>query len=176
MKTRKLNMRLKSIALMMTAVIVLAACNKDETEDMAPAPSPMPADEKNIVETAQSLPQFSILVDAVVKAGLVVPTVRKRLTCNGYGVPSGPTLQTVWVTTDYATGDNCAVDRYEIGGELVVETIDRAMDRLRELRKAVKKRERLGAVLNAFTFAAVAQGQLREAVATYKRLNGGDDQ
>ena len=50
MKTRKLNMRLKSIALMMTAVIVLAACNKDETEDMTPTPSPLPADEKNIVE------------------------------------------------------------------------------------------------------------------------------
>ena len=55
----------------MTAAIILAACNKDETEDMAPAPSPTPLpQEKNIVETAQSLPQFSILVDAVVKAGL----------------------------------------------------------------------------------------------------------
>jgi len=69
MKTQKLNIRLKSIALMMTAVIVLSACNKDETEDMNPTPTPMPQ-EKNIVETAQSLPQFSILVDAVVKAGL----------------------------------------------------------------------------------------------------------
>jgi transforming growth factor-beta-induced protein len=53
-----------------TAAIVLAACNKDETEDMTPTPTPLPQ-EKNIVETAQSLPQFSILVDAVVKAGLV---------------------------------------------------------------------------------------------------------
>ena len=70
MKTRKLNFKLKSIALMMTAVIVLAACDKDETEDMTPTPTPLPQ-EKNIVETAQSLPQFSILVDAVVKAGLV---------------------------------------------------------------------------------------------------------
>ena len=69
MKTQKLNFRLKSIALVMTAAIVLAACNKDETEDMTPGPTPMPQ-EKNIVETAQSLPQFSILVDAVVKAGL----------------------------------------------------------------------------------------------------------
>lgn len=70
MKTQKINIRLKSIALMMTAVIVLAACNKDETEDMNPTPTPLPQ-EKNIVETAQSLPQFSTLVDAVVKAGLV---------------------------------------------------------------------------------------------------------
>jgi transforming growth factor-beta-induced protein len=70
MKTRKINFKLKSIALVMTAVIVLAACNKDETEDMTPAPTPLPEVEKNIVETAQSLPQFSILVDAVVKAGL----------------------------------------------------------------------------------------------------------
>ena len=53
MKTRKLNYKLKSIALMMTAVIVLASCNKDETEDMTPAPTPMPQQEKNIVETAQ---------------------------------------------------------------------------------------------------------------------------
>src|SRR5210317_1345948 len=70
MKTQKFNIRLKSIALVMTAAIVLAACKKDETEDMTPAPTPMPQ-EKNIVETAQSLPQFSILVEAVVKAGLV---------------------------------------------------------------------------------------------------------
>lgn len=70
MKTRKINFRLKSIALIMTAAIVLAACNKDETDDMTPTPTPLPQ-EKNIVETAQSLPQFSILVDAVVKAGLV---------------------------------------------------------------------------------------------------------
>jgi len=70
MKTRRINIRLKSIALLVTAAIVLAACNKDETEDMTPTPTPTPQ-EKNIVETAQSLPQFSILVDAVVKAGLV---------------------------------------------------------------------------------------------------------
>ena len=69
MKTQKFNFRLKSIALIMTAAIVLAACDKDETDDMTPTPTPMPQ-EKNIVETAQSLPQFSILVDAVVKAGL----------------------------------------------------------------------------------------------------------
>ncbi|MEE4255976.1 MAG: fasciclin domain-containing protein [Bacteroidales bacterium] len=68
MKTQKFNLRLKSIALIMTAAIVLAACDKDETDDMTPTPVPQ---EKNIVETAQSLPQFSILVDAVVKAGLV---------------------------------------------------------------------------------------------------------
>lgn len=67
MKTRKIKFNLKSIALMMVAVVVLASCKKDETEDMTPTPLPQ---EKNIVETAQSLPQFSILVDAVVKAGL----------------------------------------------------------------------------------------------------------
>ncbi len=69
MKTRKIKFNLKSIALMMVAVVVLASCKKDETEDMTPAPTPIPQ-EMNIVETAQSLPQFSILVDAVVKAGL----------------------------------------------------------------------------------------------------------
>jgi len=67
MKTQKFNFRLKSIALIMTAAIVLAACDKDETDDVTPTPMPQ---EMNIVETAQSLPQFSILVDAVVKAGL----------------------------------------------------------------------------------------------------------
>ena len=70
MKTHNIKFNLKSIALMMVAVVVLASCKKDETEDMTPTPTPMPQ-EKNIVETAQSLPQFSILVDAVVKAGLV---------------------------------------------------------------------------------------------------------
>lgn len=69
MKTPNIKFNLKSIALMMAAVVVLASCKKDETEDMTPAPTPLPQ-EKNIVETAQSLPQFSILVDAVVKAGL----------------------------------------------------------------------------------------------------------
>jgi transforming growth factor-beta-induced protein len=68
MKTRKIKFNLKAIALMMTAVVVLAACKKDDDEDMTPMPVPQ---EMNIVETAQSLPQFSILVDAVVKAGLV---------------------------------------------------------------------------------------------------------
>jgi len=67
MKTRKIKFNLKAIALMMTAVVVLAACKKDDDEVMSPAPMPQ---EKNIVEIAQSLPQFSILVDAVVKAGL----------------------------------------------------------------------------------------------------------
>lgn len=68
MKTRKIKFNLKAIAVMMTAVVVLAACKKDDDEDMTPMPVPQ---EMNIVETAQSLPQFSILVDAVVKAGLV---------------------------------------------------------------------------------------------------------
>ena len=67
MKTLKINFKLKTVVLLMAAVVVLAACKKDETEDMTPAPTPLPQ-EKNIVETAQSLPQFSILVDAVVKA------------------------------------------------------------------------------------------------------------
>ena len=67
MKTRKFKFNLQAIALMMTAVVVLGACKKDDDEDMTPIPVPQ---EKNIVETAQSLPQFSILVDAVVKAGL----------------------------------------------------------------------------------------------------------
>ena len=65
MKTRKNKFNLKSIALMMVALVVLASCNKDEDT----TPTPLPQD-KNIVEVAQSLPQFSILVDAVVKAGL----------------------------------------------------------------------------------------------------------
>ena len=67
MKTRKFKFNLQAIALMMTAVVVLGACKKDDDDDMTPIPVPQ---EKNIVETAQSLPQFSILVDAVVKAGL----------------------------------------------------------------------------------------------------------
>jgi len=69
MKTHTIKFKIKAITLMMAAVVVLAACSKDETDDMSPSPTPLPQ-EKNIVETAQSLPQFSILVDAVVKAGL----------------------------------------------------------------------------------------------------------
>ena len=70
MKTQKLNIRLKSIALVMTAAIVLAACKKDETEDMTPAPLPQ---EKNIVETAQSLPQFSILWKLLSRQAWLMP-------------------------------------------------------------------------------------------------------
>lgn len=53
---------------MMAAVVVLASCNKDEDDDVTPMPAPQ---EKDIVETAQSDAQFTILVSAVVKAGLV---------------------------------------------------------------------------------------------------------
>lgn len=53
---------------MMAAVVVLASCQKDDDEDIMPPNLPQ---EKNIVETAMSDPQFSILVEAVSKAGLV---------------------------------------------------------------------------------------------------------
>jgi transforming growth factor-beta-induced protein len=69
MKTQKLNLRLKTIALMMVALVVFASCSKDEDEN--PAPMNPVETEKNIVETAMADPQFSILVDAVSKAGLV---------------------------------------------------------------------------------------------------------
>lgn len=45
-----------------SAISLVAACGSDDDEVMAPT--------KNIVETAQSLPQFSILVEAVVAADL----------------------------------------------------------------------------------------------------------
>jgi len=69
MKTQKLNIRLRTIALMMVALVVFASCSKDEDEN--PAPMNPVETEKNIVETAMADPQFSILVDAVSKAGLV---------------------------------------------------------------------------------------------------------
>ncbi len=67
MKTQKIKFNLKSIALLMMAVVVLASCKKDDDENITPMPQPQ---EMNIVETAQSDAQFSILVEAVVKAGL----------------------------------------------------------------------------------------------------------
>lgn len=67
MKTQKIKFNLKSIALLMVAVVVLGACKKDDDEDITPMPQPQ---EMNIVETAQADAQFSILVEAVVKAGL----------------------------------------------------------------------------------------------------------
>jgi transforming growth factor-beta-induced protein len=68
MKTHKLIFNLKTFILMMAAVVVLASCNKDDDEDVTSMPAPQ---EKDIVETAQADNQFSILVSAVVKAGLV---------------------------------------------------------------------------------------------------------
>lgn len=68
MKTRKLKFNMKSAILMMAAVVVLASCKKDDDEEMMPVNLPQ---EKNIVETAMADPQFSILVEAVAKAGLV---------------------------------------------------------------------------------------------------------
>lgn len=52
---------------MLAVVAVLASCQKDEDDDMTPVNIP---ESKNIVQTAQADPQFSILVEAVVKAGL----------------------------------------------------------------------------------------------------------
>lgn len=60
----KLNNKLRSLVLLMTCGLLLttvSSCNKDD--DPAPAA-------KNIVQTAQSDPNFSILVAAVVKTGL----------------------------------------------------------------------------------------------------------
>jgi transforming growth factor-beta-induced protein len=68
MKTQNIIFNLKTFILMMAAVVVLASCNKDEDDDVTPMPTPQKMD---IVETAQSDSQFSILVSAVVKAGLV---------------------------------------------------------------------------------------------------------
>ena len=68
MKTQNIKFNLKTFILMMAAVVVLASCNKDEDDDVTPMPAPQ---EKDIVETAQADAQFSILVSAVVKAGLV---------------------------------------------------------------------------------------------------------
>lgn len=67
MKTHKFIFNLKTLVLMMAAVVVLASCNKDDDDDVTPMPV---AQEKDIVETAQADEQFSILVSAVVKAGL----------------------------------------------------------------------------------------------------------
>lgn len=69
MKTPKIKFNLKSGILMMAAVVVLASCKKDDDEDMMSSPTPLP-ETKNIVETAVADPQFSILVEAVTKAGL----------------------------------------------------------------------------------------------------------
>lgn len=67
MKTHKFIFNLKTLVIMMAAVVVLASCNKDDDDDVTPMPV---AQEKDIVETAQADEQFSILVSAVVKAGL----------------------------------------------------------------------------------------------------------
>lgn len=69
MKTHTIKFNFKSIILLMAAVVVFASCEKDDNEDTMPVN--IPEKEMNIVETAQADPQFSILVDAVVKAGLV---------------------------------------------------------------------------------------------------------
>lgn len=52
---------------MMAAVIIFASCEKDDDVELQ---QPVMEKEKNIVETAASDPQFSILVEAVTKAGL----------------------------------------------------------------------------------------------------------
>ena len=67
MKTRKINFKFKSMIMLMAAVIVLAACKKDDDDNPAPV---NPVEDKNIVETAIADAQFSILVEAVTKAGL----------------------------------------------------------------------------------------------------------
>lgn len=69
MKTQKLNLKLRTIALMMVALVVFASCSKDDDEN--PTPTNPIETEKNIVETAMADPQFSTLVAAVSKAGLV---------------------------------------------------------------------------------------------------------
>lgn len=70
MKTHNLNIniKLRALAMMMVALVVFASCSKDNDEDVTPM-NPV-EQEKNIVETAMSNADFSILVDAVSKAGL----------------------------------------------------------------------------------------------------------
>ena len=53
---------------LLAAAIILSACNKDDDEDIQPMET---AEAKNIVQVAASDSQFSILVEAVQKAGLV---------------------------------------------------------------------------------------------------------
>jgi transforming growth factor-beta-induced protein len=67
MKTQNIKFNLKSLVLMMAAVIIFASCEKDDDVELQ---QPVMEKEKNIVETAASDPQFSILVEAVTKAGL----------------------------------------------------------------------------------------------------------
>lgn len=68
MKTHNINIKLRALAMMMVALVVFASCSKDDDDDMTPT-NPI-EQEKNIVETAMSNSDFSILVDAVTKAGL----------------------------------------------------------------------------------------------------------
>lgn len=70
MKTHKINFKFKALAMMLVALVFLSSCNKDD-DDNNVTPMPTTEAEKNIVETAMADSQFSILVDAIVKAGLV---------------------------------------------------------------------------------------------------------
>ncbi len=68
MKKSKFKFRKLFILPLLAAGIILASCNKDDEEDMQPQPQQQ---DMNIVQTAASDGQFSILVEAVQKAGLV---------------------------------------------------------------------------------------------------------
>ncbi|MGB6267818.1 MAG: fasciclin domain-containing protein [Olleya sp.] len=71
---------IKKLSLLFLATFVLWSCSND---DDAPTPTPQPL---NIVETAQATPSLSILVDAVIQAGLV-----DALSANGSRTVLAPT-------------------------------------------------------------------------------------
>ncbi|WGD34055.1 fasciclin domain-containing protein [Olleya sp. YS] len=71
---------IKKLSLLFLATFVLWSCSDD---DDAPTPTPLPL---NIVETAQATPSLSILVEAVVQAGLV-----DALSANGSRTVLAPT-------------------------------------------------------------------------------------
>lgn len=54
--------KLKNLSFLFLGLILITSCSDDDTPTVTPL---------NIVETAQSVPDLSILVDAVIKAGLV---------------------------------------------------------------------------------------------------------
>lgn len=122
---------IKRLSMLFLATFVLASCSNDD--DTAPDNPPVDPPTLNIIQTAQATADLSILVDAVVKAGLVD-------TLNGPGpftvlAPTNAAFEALLATnTDWNTIQDVPNDvltpillNHVIGGEVPSSTLDGGM-------------------------------------------------
>lgn len=91
------------------------------------------------------------------KQGLVAPSPRRRRSCDGYGQPTGPTLQTVWVATEHL-----------LSTDAVVTEVDDYVEAIKELTRTLRAAKRLAKEISPKGDALfVAHGKVADSWGAY---------